>query len=90
MMAKAMVHVQRSALYGTYISSLRAVNRDSYFTNCEIRENGGPRVLGDLLAAVRARRTRHSLGPKREAGPRTPRPPPPHRRAAWEVASGKR
>lgn len=67
-MAKAMV-------YGTYISSSKAINRYSYFTNCEIRENGGSRVLGDLLAAVGARRARRSLGPKREAGPRSASPP---------------
>lgn len=29
-------------------------------------------MLGYLLAAVRARKSRRSLGPKREAGPRTP------------------
>lgn len=82
-MAKAMV-------YGTYISSSKAINRYSYFTNCEVRENGGSRVLGDLLAAVGARRARRSLGPKREAGPRSAPPLPPHRRAAWEVAPEKR
>lgn len=34
-------------------------------------------MLGDLLAAVGARRARRSLGPKREAGPRSAQPPSP-------------